>query len=227
MSVTSVRFVAESDAVAVAPPQPKTPPLLPPPVAVQTITKARSLSTVQRSSFVSVTPSYVGEISIVTQPSAIVVAAPYAPAGPIIAGTSSSSVQIIEAPRQFTMNETGLGFAPGMRVRAAFVDDPIDQWMEGVVTLYNETARLLSVDVDLISGDGTYSDWSINVTGEPGQDGAQGEPGPIGPSGTGGIPEAPNDGVAYGRRTLNWTPVLMVSGDIMDGGNFITREGVF
>jgi hypothetical protein len=36
----------------------------------------------------------------------------------------------------------------------------------------------------------------------------------------GGIPEAPADSVAYGRRNIAWTPVLMISGDILDGGNF-------
>jgi len=36
----------------------------------------------------------------------------------------------------------------------------------------------------------------------------------------GGIPEAPTDNVAYGRRNIAWTPVLMLTGDVLDGGNF-------
>lgn len=63
-------------------------------------------------------------------------------------------------------------------------------------------------------------------TGPQGPQGPQGPPGPTGPqgpagSGEGGIvPEAPADSVAYGRYNVAWTPVLRVSGDIVDGGNF-------
>ena len=35
-----------------------------------------------------------------------------------------------------------------------------------------------------------------------------------------GIPEAPNDGVTYGRHNMAWNPALALSGDILDGGNF-------
>jgi len=49
------------------------------------------------------------------------------------------------------------------------------------------------------------------------------------PSGGGGsgIPEAPNDGVTYGRRSMVWNPALALSGDVLDGGTFISREGIF
>jgi Collagen triple helix repeat (20 copies) len=38
--------------------------------------------------------------------------------------------------------------------------------------------------------------------------------------GTGGIPEAPTDGITYGRQSTAWTHVLMATGDVVDGGNF-------
>lgn len=38
--------------------------------------------------------------------------------------------------------------------------------------------------------------------------------------GGGGIPEAPSDSVAYGRENLTWVPVLALTGDTLDGGNF-------
>jgi len=41
-----------------------------------------------------------------------------------------------------------------------------------------------------------------------------------GGDGGGGIPEAPLTGIAYGRQNSNWTQVLMVTGDVLDGGNF-------
>lgn len=63
--------------------------------------------------------------------------------------------------------------------------------------------------------------------GPPGPAGPQGPQGPPGSGGSGGIAEAPNDGVAYGRQSLAWTHVLMATNDVVDGGNFVTREGIF
>jgi hypothetical protein len=36
----------------------------------------------------------------------------------------------------------------------------------------------------------------------------------------GGLPEAPVDTLAYGRKDAGWTRVLAITGDIFDGGNF-------
>lgn len=40
-----------------------------------------------------------------------------------------------------------------------------------------------------------------------------------GPGG-GGIPEAPLDGLVYGRHEADWLPVIPVDGGVVDGGNF-------
>lgn len=37
---------------------------------------------------------------------------------------------------------------------------------------------------------------------------------------SGGIPEAPNDGVTYGRQNMMWNPALAKTADVLDGGNF-------
>jgi len=37
---------------------------------------------------------------------------------------------------------------------------------------------------------------------------------------TSGVPEAPSDGVTYGRQNAAWNPALAKSGDVLDGGNF-------
>jgi hypothetical protein len=34
------------------------------------------------------------------------------------------------------------------------------------------------------------------------------------------FPDAPINNIAYGRYNATWTPVLMLSNDILDGGNF-------
>lgn len=39
-------------------------------------------------------------------------------------------------------------------------------------------------------------------------------------AGSEGIPEAPSDGVTYGRRNMLWNPALALDGDVLDGGNF-------
>ena len=51
-------------------------------------------------------------------PGATVVVAPYGPRGPVVTGTSSSPVVIGLGEATFEMNEYGLGFAPGIRLRA-------------------------------------------------------------------------------------------------------------
>lgn len=155
-------------------------------------------------------------------PDIIVQVAPYGPRGPVVQGTSKTTTSIATGAQAFVMEEYGLNFQPGIRVRATAAA-VADVWMEGVVTDYSDNE--LDLVVDLKSGAGSYSDWLINVAGEPGSQGPQGPMGPQGPQGTPGtgtgyVTEAPNDGIAYGRRSLAWRQVLMSSGDIVDGGNY-------
>jgi hypothetical protein len=125
-------------------------------------------------------------------PSAIVVAAPFAPAGPIISGTSATNVTLGTGTYTFRMNEIRLGFVAGVRVRAASDGFP-DQWMEGIVTDYDGTN--IVVEVDSYHGTGPYDDWNINVAGQPGLLGPQGPQGQQGAPGAPGGPAGPQ-GVA-------------------------------
>lgn len=143
----------------------------------------------------------VGTSVLQRDPGATVVVAPYGPRGPIIAGTSLTPVNIANGPVIFEMTEYGLGFAPGIRVRATATAG-VDQWMEGVVTEYD--AADLSVMVDLHSGSDIYYSWQITVAGEPG------EPGPQGPKGdTGQVPEAPMLGIKYARLDGQWANITV------------------
>jgi hypothetical protein len=135
----------------------------------------------------SITPSL--------EPSAIVVAAPYAPSGQIISGTSETAITIPTAPPfgnyVWTIVETNIGFRIGMRVRAAAVDATAGTttWMEGVIIAWDETN--VTVAVDLVSGFGLHNAWNVNVTGQPGQPGQtglQGPPGIQGPAWGTGVP---------------------------------------
>jgi len=115
-------------------------------------------------------------------PGAAVFAAPYAPHGPIIAGTSLSEVEIALGERTFVMEQFNLGFMPGMRLRAAVLDQP-NVGFEGNVVSYDPTTNELVILADLIGGAGLYSNWSLTVAGVPGVQGPMGPPGPEGPRG--------------------------------------------
>lgn len=131
-------------------------------------------------------------------PGATAVIAPYGPRGPVIMGTSATSANIELGDVVFAMNEYGLGFAPGIRLRATVVG-AANQWIEGVATSYD--GNLLGIKIDLFEGDGIYSNWQITVAGEPGVQG------PIGPIGaTGPVTEAPQDSRKYLRFNATWQP---------------------
>jgi hypothetical protein len=156
---------------------------------------------------------------------AILVAAPYAPAGPIISATSDTPANPSTGGTYvFRVNEPGLGFLPGFRVRAASQDNP-EAWLEGLVTAFDGIN--LTIESDLYNGIGIYDEWFINVAGEQGQVGPPGPQGPEGPAGGMGFPDAPTDDRAYGRMNGLWVQVIAAANDVVDGGNFITSEGVF
>jgi hypothetical protein len=122
-------------------------------------------------------------------PGATVVAAPYAPAGPIIWGDSTSNVEIaVGEQATFVMEQFNLGFVPPMRVRASAAPD---QWIEGPVVSYDFEENELVISADLVSGFGAHSAWFITIAGEPGQRGPEGPQGPQGPPGQAGGPEGP------------------------------------
>ena len=123
-------------------------------------------------------------------PTAIAMSAPYGARGPIIYGTSNSTHLIGGAfdNRTFVLNEYGLGFGPGIRIRASALDD-VSRWMEGIVSEY--VGNNLVITTDTYHGTGTYSSWSINAAGEKGSTGPVGPQGPQGTPGTPGGPPGP------------------------------------
>src|SRR5215471_13334693 len=112
-------------------------------------------------------------------------AAPYAPAGAIIAATSRTMTDVrVPGPGGdyvFKVEETGLGFLPGLRVRASPVDDP-QNWVEGIVKSFD--GETIIITADSYNGFGNFDHWNINVSGERGPRGERGDPGPMGPNGT-------------------------------------------
>jgi hypothetical protein len=177
----------------------------------------------------------VKSITIETAPSAIIVGSPFAPPMPMSASSSTTGTLDIGLSA-LALDQQFFGATVGARLRASDVASP-SRWMEGVVSAFVD--NLLTIDVDLVSGTGTCSLWSINYTGATGAAGAPGAVGPPGPSGgpvgpagpagppgptgltgpqgpqgaVGGVPEAPNDTQTYGRNSLAW---VVIGGGIPD-----------
>lgn len=143
-------------------------------------------------------------------------AAPYAAEGPLIAGTSltPNSIDAVTL-KTFKIEEFNRSFYPGTRLRATAADFT-DAWLEGIVTAWD--GENVSIDPDLSSSLGSYTNWQINVAGEPGQKGVTGDVGPVGPSGGPIGPAGPqglqgNPGSVW--RTGNGVPsnALGINGD--------------
>lgn len=163
----------------------------------------RRVRVVGNTALVEVQPRNGGSPTVVPAPLVQVAAAPYAPSGGLMAGTSDTPNMIVTGAMEFTMNEYGLGFITGQTVQISETANPTVNWMSGVVTSYVEP--LLTVNIQNIPvGPPTteISDWSIGVSG---MKGLTGNTGPVGPQGpTGQVPEAPLDGNHYNRRNGAW-----------------------
>jgi len=169
----------------------------------------------------------VKSIVIAGAPSAILVAAPFAPAMPM-AATSQTPNNVAIGLKNFTLDQQYFGFAVGARLRASEQGSP-SVWVEGACTAIS--SNIITINVDAVSGTGTaIAPWDINIAGQAGAAGATGPvgppgpsdgpvgpagpagpPGPTGPQGPqgeqgipGAIAEAPNDGQFYSRKNLAW-----------------------
>jgi hypothetical protein len=116
------------------------------------------------------------------------VAGPIGPPGPNFSATSGQAQTIGPGSRVFSDIAQGLAFTSGTRVRASSQAIPGANWMEGVVSTYADNVpddgfASLTIYMDLTTGAGSYSDWNINLTGQPGPQGERGLPGTTGVSG--------------------------------------------
>lgn len=98
---------------------------------------------------------------------------PAGPTGPGYIATTTSSLTIGIGSTS-VVTQPGLAYNVGARIRFAAFSAPTN-WMEGLVTAY--AGASLTVNVDLTAGAGTFANWTINVTGERGQQGPAGAAG--------------------------------------------------
>ena len=116
-------------------------------------------------------------------------AGPTGPTGPqgddgnLFATTSSTSMTISTGPKTFTV-AAGLAYTLGQSVVMAYNENYL---MRGMVTAYNATTGVMSVDVTETIGTGTISSWNVNIDGLTGATGPTGVQGPTGPTGAQGI----------------------------------------
>jgi len=125
-----------------------------------------------------------------TPPASVTVAAaPYAAEGPLISGTSLTSNTIDTVINKvFKIEEFNRSFSNGVRLRFTAVGFT-NVWLEGVVVAWDGTN--LTLDPDFSAGAGTFSNWTVNVAGQPGAQGPIGATGPQGPTGGPAGPTGP------------------------------------
>lgn len=111
-------------------------------------------------------------------------------------GTSATSLAIATGSKVFT-TQAGKQFNVGAFVIAASAAN-VSNYMFGQVTAYSSTT--LTVNVTVIGGSGTKTDWLISVAG------SQGATGPAGPTGSGsGDVNGPASSVSANVATFNGT----------------------
>jgi hypothetical protein len=147
-------------------------------------------------------------------PIAVGVAGSYGAAGPLVSGTSNTPNTIdTVVNKSFAINETNRSFFPGTRLRATVAPPPTNVWLEGIVTAWD--GATVTIDGDLASGTGAYSNWQINCAGQPGVQGVVGPVGPQGPSGGPAGPQGPQGTPGSVWRNGNGAPAnsLGANGD--------------
>lgn len=89
----------------------------------------------------------------------------------VLTATSASSVAIGTGTKSFQI-ASGKYFAAGQFVMVTRTSDPSTSWMFGQVTSYSGST--LTISVAITGGSGTFSDWTISISGARGATGADG-----------------------------------------------------
>ena len=135
-----------------------------------------------------------------------------------ITRTSTSSLAIGVGTKSFAYSTVwNLGWVVGSRLRAS---NSATNYMEGVVTDVSSTS--VTINVDNISGSGTYNSWSIGIAGDKGATGAQGPQGIQGATGATGA-----TGPAGSNATVTGTaPISVLNGTISLDNSGITTDKI-
>lgn len=92
---------------------------------------------------------------------------------PGTSATSTSSLTLATGAQTLTLAQTGKAFALGQTVVVASTASPVNQ-MTGVITAFNSGTGALSINVTATPlGSGTFSAWTVSLTGQQGTAAAQ------------------------------------------------------
>lgn len=80
----------------------------------------------------------------------------------------------------YTVTSSNIGWAVGQRLRFTNASNS-NNWMEGVISSVSSSS--VTITADLQGTGGTFSNWVISITGNPGAQGIQGNNGSTGPQG--------------------------------------------
>lgn len=114
-------------------------------------------------------------------------AGPQGPIGPgAVLGTGSTTTLPIEVgPTGVVGTSTLASFVVGQRVSFIPTLD-LTKSMSGIITDYDDDTGDLEVEIDYVVGSGSFSEWTIAVTGDRGATGATGATGAAGAAGATG-----------------------------------------
>ena len=128
-------------------------------------------------------------------------AGPTGPAGDKYATTSTTSLAIGTGSKTLTV-DTNLSYTPSQSV---IIAHNATNEMTGTVTTYNAGTGDMVANITSILGSGTYSSWTVNLSGAVGVPGATGPQGATGPAGANGLngatgPTGPAGATGPGNR---------------------------
>ncbi|MEI8205161.1 MAG: tail fiber domain-containing protein, partial [Bacteroidota bacterium] len=129
--------------------------------------------------------------------------------------TSTTSITIGTGSKTFA-TLAGLAYSSYSRVR---ISNSSSNFMEGLITSYTGTS--LVVNVDYVSGSGTFASWNISIAGIVGTNGTTGASGTTGTTGAQGIQGVAGATGASGADGAANAWSLTGNAGIVDGINFI------
>lgn len=90
-----------------------------------------------------------------------------------LTGTSETSVEIGAGEKSF-VTQANRDFGPGRTLLITSDTNPTTHRMSGVVTTYDAETGALTLDVEVFQGSGSRADWTMRVSGVPGDEGPPG-----------------------------------------------------
>lgn len=88
---------------------------------------------------------------------------------PGTSATSTTSLTVGTGTKAPTLAQTGKAFARGQPVVIARTAAPATIYMAGRISEFNAGSGAMTVEVEVAVGSGTYTDWTVSLSGPPAQ----------------------------------------------------------